>query len=408
MRMERILERFIRYVKIDTQSDPAQTGCPSTPGQLALARMIEADLKKIGMQDVTLDAHGYVTATLPANTSKTLPVVGFIAHMDTSPDFSGKDVNPRIHAYTGGPVWLDPDGHFILDPAMFPELDQLRGKTLITTDGRTLLGADDKAGITEIMEAMNHLITHPEIPHGTIKVAFTPDEEIGRGADRFPVTAFGADFAYTMDGGPVGELEYENFNAASAELVISGLNVHPGTAKNKMINAMQVGIDFHASLPPSQRPERTAGYEGFFHLIAFTGSVEQATLEYIIRDHDRQLFQDKKDLILDLAHRFNRQYKKEIIRVTLKDQYYNMREMIEPVMHTVDLAREAMIELGIEPLIKPIRGGTDGAKLSYMGLPAPNLFTGGYNYHGRYEFIPLESMKLAAELIVRIVAKIAG
>lgn len=406
--MDALLERFIRYTSINTQSNPANSACPSSPGQLELAAVLEQDLKDIGMQDVQKDQNGYVIATLPSNIQKKVPVVGFLAHMDTSPDFTAENVNPQIHHYEGGRIQLDSEGLFFLDPKSFPELDQLKGKTLITTDGHTLLGADDKAGITEIMEAMKFLINHPGIPHGTVKVGFTPDEEIGRGADRFPIDPFGADFAYTLDGGPEGELEFENFNAAFAAIEITGLNVHPGTAKNKMINAMQIAIDLHASLPADQRPERTDGYEGFFHLLSMTGSVEKINMEYIIRDHDRKLFEKKKQLLTNIINQFNRQYSKELVHMELKDQYYNMREKIEPVMHTVDLARQAMIELDIQPIIKPIRGGTDGAKLSFMGLPTPNIFTGGYNYHGRYEFIPLESMKKATEVIVRMVRDLAG
>jgi len=405
--MDAILERFLRYIKINTQSNPSTSICPSTQGQLTLARILFGELIELGLEEVVLDKNGYVRATLPSNINKDVPVVGFLAHMDTSPDFSGEEVNPQIHNYQGGVINLDDKGLFVLDPEAFPELDGLKGQTLITTDGNSLLGADDKAGIVEIMEAMKYLVEHPEIQHGTIKVGFTPDEEIGRGADLFPVQEFAADFAYTLDGGPVGELEYENFNAAGARIEISGRNVHPGTAKNKMINAMQVGVDFHASLPPMARPERTDDYEGFYHLISFSGTVENTTVEYIIRDHDRKLFEEKKTLLKNLADDFNRQKGEEIIKIKLVDQYYNMREKIEPVMHTIDIAREAMNNLNIKPLIKPIRGGTDGAKLSFMGLPTPNLFAGGYNFHGRYEFIPLESMKLASKLIVEIARKVA-
>lgn len=405
--MDATLDRFLRYIKINTQSDPSANICPSTNGQLSLARLLFDELIELGLEEVILDKNGYVRATLPSNINKQVPIVGFLAHIDTSPDFSGAKVNPQIHNYKGGSIKLDEEGLFILDPEAFPELDGLKGQTLITTDGYSLLGADDKAGIVEIMEAMKYLIKHPEIPHGTIKVGFNPDEEIGRGADLFPVEQFGADFAYTLDGGPVGELEYENFNAAGARIEITGRNVHPGTAKNKMINAIQIGVDFHSSLSPLDRPEKTDDYEGFYHLISFSGTVESATLEYIVRDHDRKLFEEKKKLLKKIADDFNRQKREEIIKVKLVDQYYNMREKIEPVMHIVDLAKEAMINLNITPLIKPIRGGTDGAKLSFMGLPTPNLFAGGYNFHGRYEFIPLDSMKLASEVIVEIARKIA-
>lgn len=405
--MDSILTRFLRYVKINTQSDPRITDCPSTKEQLELAELLKSELIEFGLEDVILDQNGYVTATLPSNVDKELPIVGFLAHMDTSPDFSGKNVNPQIREYQGGRIPLDPDGLYFLDPESFPELDSLKGETLITTSGDTLLGADDKAGITEIMEALKFLTEHPEIEHGTVKVGFTPDEEIGRGADLFPVKRFGADFAYTLDGGPVGELEYENFNAARASVKIKGRNVHPGTALNKMINAMQIGVDFHASLPQNERPERTTDYEGFYHLISFKGTVEEANLDYIIRDHDRLLFEDKKKLMVELGDKFNRQYSHDTVKVNLVDQYYNMKEKIEPVFHTIEIAKEVMLSLNIKPLIKPIRGGTDGAKLSYMGLPTPNLFAGGYNFHGRYEFIPLRSMKLASEVIVGIVRKIA-
>lgn len=405
--MEALIERFLRYVKIDTMSNPKTKDCPSTPGQMKLAQMLKTELLDLGLKEVVLDKNGYVRATLPANIDKKVPVIGFLAHMDTSPDFSAEKVNPQIHSYEGGRIQLDSEGLYFLDPEQFPELDDLRGKTLITTDGHSLLGADDKAGIAEIMEAMQFFKDHPDIPHGSVKIGFTPDEEIGRGADFFPIKEFGADYAYTLDGGQLGELEYENFNAAFAKIQITGRNVHPGTAKNKMINAMQLGIDFHNSLPHLERPELTENSQGFYHLVSFNGTVERATLEYIIRDHDRDLFDKKKQLMQTIAESKNRKLRTEAIKVTLSDQYYNMREKIEPVFFIVDMARQAMEDLGIKPLIIPIRGGTDGARLSFMGLPTPNIFTGGYNYHGRFEFIPVESMKLATEVIIRVIQNLA-
>ncbi len=404
--MEAIAERFLRYVKINTQSNPAKKACPSTVGQLKLAGMLYNELVEMGLDEVTLDKNGYVTACLPANIATKAPIIGFIAHMDTSPDFTAEDVHPRIISpYSGGDIILDEANNIQLQVKEFPELQTLVGQDLIVTDGHTLLGADDKAGIAEIMEAIGHLARHPEIPHATIKIGFTPDEEIGRGADLFPIKQFAADFAYTLDGGPVGELEYENFNAAALKLSISGRNVHPGTAKDKMINALQVGIDFHNLLPDGDRPEKTAGYQGFYHLVAFSGSVEQASMEYIIRNHDRTRFEEMKSMIIREVKKINLSYGKEVIITELKDQYYNMRERIEPVMHIVELARKSMEDLKITPIIKPIRGGTDGSKLSYMGLPTPNLFAGGYNFHGRYEFIPIQSMILAKDLILQIIKR---
>ncbi|MCK5821874.1 MAG: peptidase T [Bacteroidales bacterium] len=405
--MEALIERFLRYVKIDTMSDPKVKDCPSTPGQLVLAQMLRDELLDLRLEEVVLDQNGYVRATLPANTEKKIPVIGFLAHMDTSPDFSAEKVNPQFHSYSGGRIQLDSEGLYFLDPEQFPELNDLVGKTLITTDGHSLLGADDKAGIAEIMEAMRFFKNHPDIPHGTIKIGFTPDEEIGRGADYFPINEFGADYAYTLDGGQAGELEYENFNAAFGKIEITGRNVHPGTAKNKMINAMQLGINFHNSLPHSERPELTENAQGFYHLVAFKGTVEHATLEYIIRDHDRDLFDNKKHLMQSIVEETNKELGTKALKVSITDQYYNMREKIEPVFFIVDMARKAMEDLGIKPLIIPIRGGTDGARLSFMGLPTPNIFTGGYNYHGRYEFIPVESMKQATEVIIRIIQKFA-
>ncbi len=404
--MNAIVNRFFRYIKINTKSDPMNSSCPSTPGQMNLAKVLLDELKDFGLADATMTKHGYVHATLPSNVKHDVPVIGFLAHMDTSPDFSGHGVNPKIISdYQGGDIVLNSDLDIILKDSEFPELKELIGLDLIVTDGTTLLGADDKAGIAEIMEAIKYLVENPDSKHGTIKIAFTPDEEIGRGADLFPVEEFGADFAYTLDGGPLGELEYENFNAASVKLSINGRNVHPGTAKNKMINAIQTGIDLHNRLPLLDRPEKTEAYEGFFHLYSFSGHVDQVNMSYIIRDHDRKLFEEKKELIIREVNHINQLFGKNIIEYEMKDQYYNMREKIVPVMHIVELARMAMLDLNIQPLIKPIRGGTDGSKLSFKGLPTPNLFTGGYNFHGRFEFIPIQSMTKARDLILRIISR---
>ena len=401
--MEKVVDRFLQYVKIYTTSDPKSDTFPSTGRQLAFARQLADELQLIGMQEVLLDEKGYVTATLPSNTTDVLPVVGFIAHMDTSPDFAGEHVKPQVHNnYGGGKIILNHERGLVLNPEQFPELRKYVGEDLITTDGTTLLGADDKAGIAEIITAMEYLIAHSEIRHGKIRVGFTPDEEIGKGADFFDVDAFGADFAYTLDGGELGELEYENFNAAGAKITIQGRSVHPGAAKDKMINAILVGHQIVASLPADQRPEHTDHYEGFFHLMSFQGSVETATLEYIIRDHDRNKFEAKKKLLKEVCSLMNLQYESGTVQVEIQDQYYNMKEKIEPVRHVVDLAERAMKEVGVEPVIKAIRGGTDGARLSYMGLPCPNIFAGGHNFHGPYEYIPIASMKKAVEVIVRI------
>jgi tripeptide aminopeptidase len=401
--------RFIRYAKVDTQSDASSKTCPSTPGQIDLAKLLLQDLLEAGCTKVILDKNGYVTATLESNVSGSCPVIGLIAHMDTSPDFSGKNVNPRIiSGYDGLPVALDAAGWIILSPEDFPELIDYKGQDLIVTDGSTLLGADDKAGIAEIIEAVSRIHEHPEIPHGRIRICFTPDEEIGRGADLFDLAAFHADFAYTLDGGPIGQLEYENFNAAGAVIRIQGRNVHPGTAKDKMINALQLAIDIHHQLPHAERPELTEGYQGFYHLTKMEGTVEAARMEYIIRDHDRVRFEEKKKLLSDIASEFNKRYPPGTIEIRIKDQYYNMNEKIEPVIHIVDLAAQAMKLAGIEPVISPIRGGTDGAKLSHNGLPTPNLFTGGHNYHGKFEFIPVQSMEKAVEVIINLLRLAAG
>lgn len=399
-----IAGRFIRYARIQTQSDNKSTTCPSSSGQMELARVLLADLSEIGCTEVSLDRNGYIMATLASNVTRKTPTIGFIAHLDTSPDYSGKDVQPRIiKGYTGGDILLDPQASVRLSPAEFPELLNYSGQDLIVTDGTTLLGADDKAGITEIIEAINYLNLHPEIPHGKIRIGFTPDEEIGRGADLFDVKKFNADFAYTIDGGPIGELEYENFNAAAAVIIIQGRNVHPGTAKGKMINALQVAVDLHSMLPVNDRPEKTEGYEGFFHLSHMEGTVEKARMDYIIRDHDFERFIGRKNLLAEIAAQLNKKYSGGTVKASVRDQYFNMKEKIIPVYHIIDLAAQAIREAGVEPLIIPIRGGTDGSKLSYMGLPTPNLFTGGHNYHGRFEFIPVQSMQKATDVIINIV-----
>lgn len=398
--MEKIVERFKRYIAVDTRSDETSKTCPSTPGQLELGALLVEELKEIGLTDARQDESGYVYASLESNMERKVPTIGFIAHLDTSPDLDGKCTNPQIIKYQGGDIKLN--DQYTMTVEEFPFLKDLVGKELMVTDGITLLGADDKAGIAEIIDAMEYLIQHPEIKHGDIRIAFTPDEEIGRGADLFDVEGFGADFAYTLDGGPLGELEYENFNAASVKIQIQGKNVHPGTAKNIMINSQLVAMDIEAMLPRNEKPEYTEGYEGFYLLTRFTGTVDSSEMNYIIRDHSRAKFEAKKDYLRNVIDFLNQKYG-EIITIEIKDSYYNMKEKIEPHMEIIELAKESMMEIGIEPLIRPIRGGTDGARLSYMGLPCPNLFTGGYNYHGRFEFIPLESMKKASQLIVKII-----
>jgi tripeptide aminopeptidase len=401
--MQKIIDRFLKYVSFDTQSDPNSTSTPSTEKQWAIARYIADELKQIGMQDISLDDHAYIMATLPSNLDHKVPTIGFISHFDTSPDYTATDVKPQIHKnYDGKDIILNKEQNIVLSPSYFEDLTQYKGQTLITTDGTTLLGADDKAGITEIVTAMEYLIEHPEIKHGDIRIGFTPDEEIGRGAHKFDVEKFGADWAYTMDGSQVGELEYENFNAAGAVVTIHGKIVHPGYAKGKMVNSMLIATDFIKALPSNEIPQETEGYEGFFHLSDMHGSVEKTTLEYIIRDHDMNLFQQRKKQVLDIAKKLNQQLGSEAIEVVIKDQYFNMREKVEPEMHIVDIAEEAMKSLDIEPLIKAIRGGTDGSQLSYMGLPCPNIFAGGHNFHGRYEYVPVESMLKASQVIVKI------
>jgi len=404
--MNDIINRFIRYAKIDTQSDPNnEKEFPSTKKQWNLANLLVKELKELGMQDVTIDKHAYIMATLPSNLDYKVPTVGFISHIDTSPDFTGTNVKPQIHKnYDGKDIVLNEKENIVLSPDYFEDLLQYKGQTIITTDGTTLLGADDKAGITEIMEAMKYLIEHPEIKHGDIRVAFTPDEEVGKGAHLFDVEKFGADWAYTIDGSQVGELEFENFNAAGAKVTITGRIVHPGYAKGKMVNSMLIATDFIKGLPEDETPQTTTGYEGFFHLYSMKGSVEKTELGYIIRDHDREKFEARKKQMLNLATKLNKELGKDAINVEIKDQYFNMREKVEPVMHIVDIAEEAMKELGITPLIKAIRGGTDGSQLSYKGLPCPNIFAGGHNFHGRFEYVPAESMLLARDTIVKIVA----
>ena len=403
-----LVERFLKYVSFDTQSSEETGVTPSTPGQMVFARYLKDELESLGLEEVTLDENGYLYATLPANTDKPLPTVGFIAHMDTSPDMSGKDVSPRIvQQYDGKDIVLCEEENIILSPERFPELLEHVGEDLIVTNGKTLLGADDKAGIAEIVSAVVYLQQHPEIKHGKIRVGFNPDEEIGLGAHKFDVQKFGCDWAYTMDGGEVGELEFENFNAASAKLTFKGRNVHPGYAKDKMVNSMLVANRFISLLPAEETPEHTEGYEGFYHLIALRGEVEQTTVGYIIRDHDRTRFEQRKQTMQQLTNRLNQEYGEGTVILELHDQYYNMREKIEPVMHVIDIAFQAMKDAGVEPHVKAIRGGTDGAQLSFKGLPCPNIFAGGLNFHGRYEFVPIPSMEKAMSVIVRIAERVA-
>lgn len=401
-----IITRFTSYVQVDTQSNDSSQTCPSTPGQLTLGRMLVEELKKIGMEEVTMDENGYVMATLPANTDKQVPVIGFLAHIDTATDFTGAGVKPQVvERYDGQDIVLNEELRIVLSPRDFPELAGYEGHTLITTDGTTLLGADDKAGMAEIMTAMAHLISHPEIKHGKIRVAFTPDEEIGRGPHRFDVAAFGAKYAYTMDGGPLGELQYESFNAAAVRITCKGKIVHPGTAKGKMVNSAKIAMEINRRLPAGEAPEHTDGYDGFFHLISINGNVEETVLSYLIRDFDRERFEGRKAELTGIVEELRNVYGQERILIEIKDQYFNMREKIEPVMDIVDIARQAMESLGIEPVIQPIRGGTDGSQLSYMGLPTPNIFTGGENYHGRYEYVSVDNMLKATNVIVEIVKR---
>lgn len=399
---EKVIERLIRYAKVDTQSDLESSTTPSTKKQFDLLNMLKDELQEIGLTEITLDDNGYLFATLPANTDKVVPTIGFLAHVDTSPDFSGANVNPkRIDNYDGGDIVLN-DG-LVMSPEYFPNLKNYVGQTLITTDGTTLLGADDKAGIAEIMTAMEYLVAHPEMKHGKIRVAFTPDEEIGRGPHKFDVEAFGADFAYTMDGGPLGELQYESFNAAFAKVTTKGTSVHPGSAKDKMVNSITMAIEFHNYMPKDEVPEKTELYEGFIHLMDFNGSIEETNLSYIIRDHDREKFEAKKAFFREVEQKMKAQYGEDAITVELEDQYYNMREKIEPVKEIVEIAEKAMKNLNITPIIEPIRGGTDGSQLSYMGMPTPNIFTGGENYHSKYEYISVDNMVKATQVIIEII-----
>ncbi len=405
--MESLVKRFLHYVSFDTQSDELTNMTPSTPGQMFFAKELEKELRHIGLTDISLDDNGYLMATLPANCEKELPTIGFIAHLDTSPDCSGRKVSPRIvEKYDGSDIVLCAEENVVLRPDEFPELLHYTGQDLIVTDGKTLLGADDKAGVAEIVSAMEHLISHPEIKHGKIRIAFTPDEEIGQGADHFDVKRFGAKWAYTMDGGEISELEYENFNAAVARITFKGRNVHPGYAKHKMINSLRVAVQYAIMLPRWETPEHTEGYEGFYHLVSCEGSVEKTTFSYIIRDHDRDRFERRKKEFEHLVRKINKEFP-DCASLDIKDQYYNMREKIEPVMFIVDLAEEAMRNVGVTPVVVPVRGGTDGARLSFEGLPCPNIFAGGLNFHGRYEFIPIPSMVKARDVIVEIARLVA-
>ncbi|MET3575486.1 peptidase T [Bhargavaea ullalensis] len=399
---EKLIERLVRYAKIDTQSNEESTTTPSTAGQWDLLHVLEKEMKEVGLTDITLDENGYLFGTLPANTDKDVPVIGFLAHVDTATDYTGKNVNPqRIDKYEGGDIRLN--DNTVMEESVFPQLKNYVGHTLITTDGTTLLGADNKAGIAEIMTAMEYLIEHPEIQHGKLRVAFTPDEEIGRGPHKFDVNAFGAEFAYTMDGGPLGELQYESFNAAAAKVTFHGTNIHPGSAKDKMVNAILIAHEFQAAMPEDEIPQKTDGYEGFIHLMYVDGTVEKTTLSYIIRDHDREKFEAKKKLMEETAAKLNAEHGEGAVELDLNDQYYNMAEKIEPVMHIVDIASDAFGKLDIRPNIIPVRGGTDGSQLSFMGMPTPNIFTGGDNYHGKYEFISADDMEKAANVIIEMV-----
>lgn len=406
--MEQVLDRFLRYTKVFTTSDPESKTFPSTNRQLLFADQLAAELQEIGMADVNRDKHGYVTATLPSNVDYQAPVIGFISHMDTSPDYTGENVNPQIvKNYDGNDIVLNPAANVVLSPAYFPELLKYIGQDLVTTDGTTLLGADDKAGIAEIFTALEYLIQHPEIKHGKIRVCITPDEEVGRGTEHFDVAKFGADFAYTLDGGEIGELEYENFNAAGAKITVKGRSVHPGYAKNTMINSALVAMQIVQMLPPEQRPEHTTGYEGFFHLTSFEGDVSETRLEFIIRDHDLVKFESEKNLMREICNLVNFRYGAGTVTLEMNDQYYNMKQKVEPVKYIVDLAEQALIDCSVKPRVKAIRGGTDGAQLSWKGLPCPNIFAGGHNFHGPYEFVPVQSMQKAVEVIVRIAELVA-
>jgi tripeptide aminopeptidase len=404
---QHITARFIKYITIDTESNPNNPAFPSSENQWNLAKVLKKELHQIGMQDVELDKNCYIMATVPSNLTYEVPTIGFVAHIDTSPDFTGANVKPQIiENYNGKDIVLNKEKNIVLSPDYFDDLLQYKGQTIITTDGTTLLGADDKAGVTEIVTAMEYLINNPEIKHGTIRICFTPDEEVGKGAHLFDVKKFGAKWAYTMDGSQIGELEYENFNAASAKIIITGKIVHPGYAKGKMINSMLIANDFMAALPKDEVPEKTMDYEGFFHLHNVDGNVEETVLEYIIRDHDFELFEKRKKVIQKIATDFNERLQQDLIKVDIKNQYFNMKEKVTPVMHIVDIVEEVMNDIGIRPLIKPIRGGTDGSQLSYKGLPCPNIFAGGHNFHGPFEYVPVESMMKATEVIIGIAQKI--
>ncbi len=399
-----VLDRFLKYIKVETTSDESSRTCPSTNGQLTLGKMLVDELKEIGLADANMDKNGYVMATLPSNIDEDVPVIGFLAHMDTAPDLTTKNINPRIvKDYDGGEIILNKDLNITLSPKDFPEIQSYKGQDIIVTDGRTLLGADDKAGIAEIITAVATLIDNPDIKHGTIKVGFTPDEEIGRGADKFDVENFGATYAYTVDGGAIGELEYESFNANNASLIIHGRNVHPGYAKDRMINSMEIAMELHAMLPKAEQPQYTSDYEGFYHQTFIKGNVEQTSTAYILRDHDRAKFEVRKNILKEAVTFINTKYGDKTVELEMKDSYYNMGEKIEPVFHIVDIAKQTMLDLDIEPLVHPIRGGTDGSRLSYMGLPCPNIFTGGHNFHGKHEFIPVQSMEKAVDVILGII-----
>ena len=399
-----IVDRFLKYVSFCTTSDENTGMPPSTPGQMEFARFLADELKAIGLDEVELDDNGYIMATLPANTDKPLPVIGFIAHMDTSPDASGKNVKPRIvNNYQGDDILLNEEEQIYLETKKYPEILNYKGQDIIVTNGKTLLGADDKAGLSEIVSAMEYLIAHPEYKHGKIRIGFTPDEEIGQGADHFDVKKFGADWAYTMDGGAVGELEYENFNAASCKIIVHGVNVHPGAAYHKMLNSMRIAYQLAVMLPRWETPEHTQGYEGFYHLVGMQGTVEETVLSYIIRDHDRARFESRKKEMEHLVRKVNREYGEGTAEIILRDQYYNMKEKVEPVMYVVDLAKEAIKQAGVEPVVKPIRGGTDGARLSFEGLPCPNIFAGGENFHSRFEYLPIRSMEKAMQVVLNII-----
>lgn len=406
---EKLIERLSTYVKIDTQADASSNTTPSTAKQWDLIRHLEAELKELGLEDVSCDENGYLFATLPSNVDHDVPTIGFLAHVDTATDFTAENVKPQlVHHYDGGDIILNAERNIVLSPQDFPELHNYVGHTLMTTDGTTLLGADDKAGISEIMTAIEYLIAHPEVPHGKVRVAFTPDEEIGRGPHKFDVERFGADFAYTMDGGPLGELQYESFNAAGAVITFHGTNVHPGSAKNKMVNSMKLAMAFQNRFPAVEAPEHTSGYEGFFHLYSFEGDVEKTTLHYIIRDHDRTKFEARKVFMENLVEEWKQKYGAERIELDMHDQYYNMAEKIEPVKEIVDAVATVMNELGIEPNVLPIRGGTDGSQLSFMGLPTPNIFTGGENYHGKFEYASIDVMEKATNVIIETLRHFAN